>query len=49
MGRHLNPGSFEEYTGYSILEKGYNWFVYHNVVNKKVVALKEKPNLQMLC
>jgi len=50
MSRHLNPGSFEEYTGYLIpAPKGTNGSYIVVLLIKKVTALTEKPNLQMLC
>jgi hypothetical protein len=50
MGRHLNHGSFEGYTGYLILaRKGTTDSYILVLLIKKVTALKEKQNLQMLC
>jgi len=50
MGTHLNPGSFEGYTGYLIpAPKGTTGSYIVVLLIKKVLALKEKQNLQMLC
>jgi hypothetical protein len=49
MGNHLNPGSFEEYTGYLIQAQEGTTGSYIVVLSiNKVIALKEKQYLQML-